>query len=76
MRQPLEGSLKTYILYVHDDRYSVPNMNSIVVHDDAQAIEIATEYLAASLHHWAVEVWDGERLVGRIDRPDLDSPAD
>ena len=64
------------MLYVFDDRYSVPNLDGIIVRDDARAIEIATERLAASIHHQAVELWEDDRLVCRLDRTDLDSPAD
>jgi hypothetical protein len=68
--------LKTYMLYVHDDRYSVPNLDGIVVHDVARAIEIASERLARSLHHRAVELWEDECLIWRLDRSELNGSAD
>jgi hypothetical protein len=60
--------VKTYILYVYDDRYSVPNLDTISVDDDALAIALAENRLASSHHYRAVEVWDDERPVGRIER--------
>lgn len=66
--------MRTYILYVHDDRYSVPTLDTVIVRNDARAIEIADKRLASSAHYWTVEVWEDERLVYRINRPDL-APA-
>ena len=66
--------VRTYILYVHDDRYSVPTLDTVIVRNDARAIEIADKRLASSAHYGAVEVWEDERLVYRTNRPDL-SPA-
>jgi hypothetical protein len=63
--------LGTYILYVYDDRYTVPTLDGIIVYDDARAIEVATRRLSASPHYQAVEMWEDDRLVCRIDRPDL-----
>ena len=67
--------MKTYILYVHDDRYSVPTLDTVTVGDDARATEIAARRLASSPHYRAAEVWDDERLVCRIGRGDLDAPV-
>ena len=74
--QSQEGSLKIYILYVHDDRYSVPNLDGVIVRDVARAIEIASERLAGSLHHRAVELWEDECLIYRLDRSELNGAAD
>jgi hypothetical protein len=66
--------VKTYLLYVNDDRYSVPNLDSVVVRDDASATAAAKVKLASSPHYGGVEVWDDDRLVFRShmgpDRPD------
>ena len=62
------------MMYVHDDRYSVPNLDTVTVRDDERAIEIATQRLSASPHYRIVEMWDDERLVCRIGRDDLDAP--
>jgi hypothetical protein len=63
--------LNVYILYVHDDRYSVPTLDTVSVRDDARAIELAVKRLAASPHYQAVELWDGDRLVCRFDHDNL-----
>lgn len=60
--------MKTYFLYVHDDRYTVPNLDTLSVHNDQHAAEQAARRLASSAHYRAVEVWEDERLVCRLDR--------
>lgn len=64
--------MKTYFLYVHDDRYTVPNLDTIIVRDDERARALAAKRLASSPHYRGVEVWEDERLVVRLDRPDID----
>ncbi len=66
--------VKTYMLFMHDDRYSAPMLDLLIVRDDARAIQIAAERLCASLHHRIAEMWEEDRLVCRIGRQDLDSP--
>lgn len=61
--------VRTYLLYLHDDRHSVPNLDTIVVSDDERALEIAAARLASSPHYRSVEVWNEARLVCGIDRP-------
>lgn len=67
--------MKTYLLYVNDDRYSVPTLDTLIVRGDDRAIEIAAQRLASSPRYRSVEVWEDERLVCRIGRVDLDEPA-
>ena len=67
--------VKTYLLYMHDDRCSVPTLDAIVVRDDDRAIEIATQRLSSSAHHRVAEMWEDDRLVCRISREDLDRPT-
>jgi len=61
--------MKTYILYVHDDRYTVPTMDSLTVDGDERAMELAGERLASSPHYYAAELWDGDRMVQRLGQP-------
>jgi hypothetical protein len=63
--------MKIYLLYVHDDRYSVPTLDTISVRNDAQAIELAIKRLAASPHYQAVDLWEGDRLVAGFDHQTL-----
>jgi hypothetical protein len=60
--------MKTYFLYVHDDRYSVPTLDTVIVRNDQRASEIAAKRLASSDHYRGVEIWEDERLVCRFDR--------
>ena len=61
--------MKTYFLYIHDDRYSVPTFQTLETLDDETARALATERLAASPHHRAIELFDeAQTLVIRIER--------
>jgi hypothetical protein len=59
-------TVKIFTLYVDDDRYSVPTLFTVDVHDDAGAMAFATELLNSSPHYLAVEVWDDDRRVGKV----------
>jgi hypothetical protein len=58
-------SLKTYILFVYDDRYTVPSLDTVIVRDDGRAIELAQQRLRSSPHYGGIEVWEDDRLVFR-----------
>lgn len=66
--------MKTYVLYIHDDRYSVPTLDSITVADDERAKEVAAERLASSPHYRAAELWEDDRLVEKLARPAPPTP--
>ena len=57
--------MKLFTLYVDDDRYSVPTLFTADLRDDASAMTFASELLNSSPHYLAVEVWDGDRRVGK-----------
>jgi hypothetical protein len=61
------AALKTYTLYVHDGRYQVPTLLTIDARDDEGARAHAEQHLRTSSHYQAVEVWEDERLVVRIE---------
>jgi hypothetical protein len=61
--------LKTYTLYIHDDRYSVPSLDAVTVRDDERAREVAKDRLAASPQYRLIEVWEDDRFIGRFERP-------
>jgi hypothetical protein len=63
---PIGGCLKTYVLYIHDDRYSVPTMDTLTVSSDARARELAVQRLGSSEHYRGVEIWEGDRLVEEL----------
>jgi hypothetical protein len=62
------ASLKTYVIYVHKDRYEVPNMEVATAADDEAALKLAAGWLAESPHFHRVEIWEDNRLVGRLER--------
>jgi len=66
--------LNIYILYIHDDRYSVPSVDSLRANDDVEAVERLRVRLHSSPHYFAVTLWHDERLVAEIDKRAL-SPA-
>jgi hypothetical protein len=61
--------LKTYTLYIHDDRYSVPSLDAMTVRDDARALEVAKDRLAASPNYRLIEVWEDDRFIDKFERP-------
>ncbi len=61
--------MKTYVLYIHDDRYTVPNMESLTVNDDERARDVAGDRLASSSHYHLAELWESDRLVARLAKP-------
>ncbi len=67
--------MRTYFLYMHDDRYSVPSLDALVVHNDQRASEIAAKRLTTSEHYLGVEIWQDERLVCRFDRDCAPTPS-
>jgi len=69
------AAMKTYLLYIHDDRYTVPTMDSITVIDDERAKQLARERLASSAHYHTAELWEDERLVARLENPGIADPA-
>ncbi len=60
--------MRIYTLYIEDDRYSVPTLLTAEFADDARVIAHTAEILARSVHYMAVDVWDGDRKVGRAPR--------
>ena len=68
-RGGIETRLKTYVLYVHEDRYSVPTLDSITVAGDELARAAAADRLASSAHYRAVELWEDDRLVAKLEKP-------
>jgi hypothetical protein len=64
--------VNTYFIYLHDDRYTVPNLDTIVARDDERARELAAKRLMSSLHYRAIELWDDERFVYRLKRSGLE----
>ena len=60
--------MHSYFLYIHDSRYSVPQLLVMDARDDDHCLTLAREYLPRSPHYLAIDVADGEREVGRVER--------
>ncbi|HVY84629.1 MAG TPA: hypothetical protein VG943_05825 [Caulobacterales bacterium] len=57
-----------YVLYIHDDRYTVPAMRTAEAPENTAAQATAAQILNESPHYRAVEVWLDDNLVARLDR--------
>lgn len=64
------AALKTYSILIHDDRYAEPTLLIAGVRGEERVVEIAREKLAECPHYRAVEVFEGERALLRIERED------
>jgi hypothetical protein len=62
------AELKTYTLYIHDDRYSVPSLDAVTVRDDARAREVGANRLTVSPHYQLIEVWEDDRFIDKFER--------
>lgn len=60
--------MRTFTLYVQDDRYSVPTLVIAVARNLEAALVMARQELERSLHHGGIEVREGDELVGRVER--------
>jgi hypothetical protein len=60
--------VKTYTVYVHDARYAAPTLLLVEMGDDELVRAYASERLGQSSDYLAVEIWDNDRLVGRLER--------
>jgi len=65
--------VKIYTLYVEDDRYSVPTLLTAEMANDIRVIQHSSEILEKSPHYLAVDIWDGDRKVGRVEPRDDES---
>ena len=57
--------MRTYTLYIEDDRYSVPTLLFTTAVDDDAALRFANDVLAKP-HHRSVEVRDDDVVVFRL----------
>ena len=62
--------MRTYTLYVHDDRYSVPNLVFASAAGVDRARELANSELNRSEHHLAVDVREADDWLFRVKRSD------
>jgi len=64
----MDHALKIFTLYVEDDRYSVPTLFTAELRDDASAMAHASNLLGNADHYLSIEIWDGDRRVGKVDQ--------
>jgi hypothetical protein len=57
--------MRTYSLYIEDDRYSVPTLQFVTAGDDAEIRRLA-EAMLAKPHHQSVEVREGDVVLFRL----------
>jgi hypothetical protein len=60
--------MRTFTLYVHDDRYTVPNMVFLEADHAEKAAELANHELNKSEHYLAVDVREGDDFCCRVTR--------
>ena len=60
--------MRTFTLYVHDSRYSIPNLVFADAPDVKRARELAETELGRSEEHLAVDVREGEAWLFRVQR--------
>ena len=67
--------MRTFEIYVTDDRYSVPTLLLATVNEEARAREIAERLLDESVHHLGVEVCEGGRLLFSLETRGDEDPS-
>jgi hypothetical protein len=60
--------MNSYLFYIHDRRYSVPQFVVVDAQADEYAIEIARKYLAESRYYLSIDILDGDREVANVER--------
>jgi len=60
--------MNSYIFYINDRRYSVPQFVVVNVGDDDDAVLLAKKYLEESTHYLSIDVVHGDREVARVER--------
>jgi hypothetical protein len=61
-------AMRTFTLYVHDDRCPAPILVTASLSDSNRAREIATKQLNESEHHLAVDVREADEWLFRVKR--------
>lgn len=60
--------MRDFMMFVRDDRYSVPTLAVVTVEDEARAKAIAARRLSESPHHVAVEVVEQDVTLFRLEK--------
>ncbi len=63
-----KAMMYSYFFYIHDRRYTVPSLIIMDAATDVKALELARQYLTQSLNYLSIDLVEGEREVGRVDR--------
>ena len=60
--------MRTFTLYLRDDRYAVPTLAFVHADDEGAALVLALKRLGESPHHTAIEVLEGDTPLFRVPR--------
>jgi len=60
--------LRTFTIFIRDERYSVPTVWFVTVATEERAVEIAKAQLVESRHHLAVELCEDDKPLALFDR--------
>jgi hypothetical protein len=63
--------MRTYSLFIEDDRYSVPTLVVIEARSDDGAVAIAQRHLRESRHHQSVELCFEDRPLFKCRRAEV-----
>ncbi len=61
-------SMRTFVFFIHDRRYSVPTLHFISAPDESTAHALARSHLDETPHHLAIDVLEGETELFRLCR--------
>jgi hypothetical protein len=61
--------MKAYALFKHDGRVTPSSFDLVECNDDVEARSFAFRLLEDQPEYEAVEVWDGDHKVFRVERP-------
>ncbi|HZZ90441.1 MAG TPA: hypothetical protein VFE13_19085 [Caulobacteraceae bacterium] len=60
--------MRTFNLFIEDDRYTVPTLAFVTARDKRAALRLAMRRLEESPHHLCVEVCEGDDFLGHVAR--------
>ena len=60
--------MRIFTFYIHDDRYSVPDLLFVDANDDDSARDLAFGRLNQSTHYLAIDVHEGETPLFVVER--------
>ncbi len=65
--------MRTFSLYIHDSRYSVPTLQLITASDEEKVRQLAQARLDEAMEHLAIEVLEDDLPLFELRRPEVAS---